>query len=163
MSDFQLLSRKSPSLCNPVDCSTPGFPVLHYLLEFSRTHVHWVGDAIQPSHSLSSPSPPAFNLSQHHCLFKWVGSSHQGSKALELQLQHQPFQWILMVDVFNHYLCIIPEHFHHPKETLHPLTVILCSLLSPDPGKNFTMDLLILDIRYKLHHTCDHLCLPSHT
>ena len=57
------------TLCNPMDCSTPGFPVLHHLPEFAQTHVHWVGDAIQPSHPLSSPSPPAFNLSQHQSLF----------------------------------------------------------------------------------------------
>ena len=62
-----------------MDCSTPGLPVHHQLLEFSQTHVHWVGDAIQPSHSLSSPSPPAFNLSQHQGLFRWVSSSHQST------------------------------------------------------------------------------------
>ena len=57
------------TLCDPMDCSTPGFPVLHHLLELAQTHVHWVGDTIQPSHPLSSPSPPAFNLSQHQGLF----------------------------------------------------------------------------------------------
>ena len=72
------------TLCNHMDCSTPGFPVLDYLLEFA--HVHWVGDAIQPSHPLSSSSPPAFTLSQHQGLFQWVGCSHQGAKVLELQL-----------------------------------------------------------------------------
>ena len=70
-----------------------GLPVHHQLLEFTQTHVHWVGDAIQPSHPLSSPSSPAFNLSQHHGLFKWVSSSHQVARVLELQLQHQSFQW----------------------------------------------------------------------
>ena len=60
-----------------MDCTMPGFPILHYLQEFARTHVHWVGDAIQPSHPLSSPSPPALNLSQHQGLFQWVSSSHQ--------------------------------------------------------------------------------------
>ena len=64
-------------LCNPMDCSMPGLPVHHQLLEFTQTHVHWVGDAIQPSHHLSSPSPPAFNLSQHQGLFKWVGPPEQ--------------------------------------------------------------------------------------
>jgi len=63
-------------LCNPVDCSTPGFPVLHHLPELAQTHVHRVGDAIQPSHPLSPPSPPALNLSQHQDLFQWVSSSH---------------------------------------------------------------------------------------
>ena len=95
----------SPPLCNPMDCSTPGFPVLHHLPEFAQIHVYWVSDAIQPSYPLSSPSPPAFNLSHHQGLFQWVGSSHQMAKVLELQ--HQPFQWIFMVisgliDCFDH-------------------------------------------------------------
>ena len=59
------------TLCNPMDCSTPGFPVLHHLPEFTQTHIRWINDAIQPSHPLSSPSPPAFNLSQHQGLFQW--------------------------------------------------------------------------------------------
>ena len=67
-------------LCNPMDCSTPGFPVLHYLPQFAQTHVHWVDDAIQSSHPLSHPSPPALNLSQHQDLFQWVGPSHQMAK-----------------------------------------------------------------------------------
>ena len=62
------------TLCNPMDCRRPGFPVHHQLLELAQTHVHWVSDAIQPSHSLSPPSPPAFNLSQHQSLFQWVNS-----------------------------------------------------------------------------------------
>ena len=78
------------TLCDPMDCSTPGFPVLHHLLEIAQTNVHWVGDAIHPSCSLSSPSPPAFNLSQHQGLFQWISSSHQVAKVLELQ--HQSFQ-----------------------------------------------------------------------
>ena len=77
------------------DCSTPGLPILHCLKEFAQTHVHWVDDAIQPSHPLSSPSPPAF---EHRGLFCWIGSSHQVAKVLELQLQHRPFQWIFRVD-----------------------------------------------------------------
>ena len=85
------VTKSCPALCNPMDCSTPGFPLLHHLSEFAQTHVHWVGDAIQPSHPLSSPSPPALNLSQHQGLFQWVSSSHQVAKVLELQLQHQSF------------------------------------------------------------------------
>ena len=85
-----------------MDCSTPGFPVLHQLQELNQTHVHWVGDAIQPSHPLPSPSPPAFfNLSQHQGLFKWVSSSHQVAKVLEFQLQHQSFQWIFRTDFLS--------------------------------------------------------------
>ena len=68
------------TLCDPMDCSTPGLPVRHQLLEFTQTHVHWDGDAIQPSHPLLSPSPPSFNLSQHQGLFKWVSSLHQWPK-----------------------------------------------------------------------------------
>ena len=79
-------------------CSMPGFPVLHHLLEFSQTHVCWVSDAIQPSHPLSSPSPPALDLSQHQRLFQWVSSMHQVARVLEFQLQHQSFQWIFRVD-----------------------------------------------------------------
>ena len=71
------VTQSCPTLCDPMNCSTPGLPVHHQLPEFTQTHVHWVGDAIQPSHPLSSPSPPALNLSQHQALFQWVGSSHQ--------------------------------------------------------------------------------------
>ena len=77
----------------PMDRSMPGLPVHHQLLEFTQTHVHWVGDTIQPSHPLLSPSPPALNLSQPQGLFKWVSSLHQVAKVLEFQLQHQSFQW----------------------------------------------------------------------
>ena len=73
-----------------LDCSTPSFPVLHHFLELARTHVHWVSDAIQPSHLLSSPSPPVFYLSQHQGLFQWVGSLYQVTQVSELQLQHHP-------------------------------------------------------------------------
>ena len=81
------------TLCDPIDCSSPDLPVHYQLLEFTQTHVHWVSDAIQPSHPWSSPSPHALNLSQHQGLFKWVSSSHQVAKVLEFQLQHQSFQW----------------------------------------------------------------------
>ena len=87
-----------PTLCNPMDFSTPGFPVCYYLLEFPQTHVHWVDDAIQPSHPLLPPSPPPLNPSQHQGLFQWVSSSHQVAKVLELQLQHQSVQWIFRTD-----------------------------------------------------------------
>ena len=87
-----------PTLCDPMDCSTSGLPVHHQLLEFTQTHVHWVGDAIQPSHPLSSPSP-TFNLSQHQSLFRWVSSSPQVAIVLEFQLQHQAFQWTPRTDL----------------------------------------------------------------
>ena len=93
-SQFSQFTRLFPTLCDPKDCSTPGLPVHHQLVEFTQTPVHWVGDAIQPSRPLSFPSPPNLNLSQHQGLFKWASSSHHVAKVLEFQLQHQSFQWI---------------------------------------------------------------------
>ena len=84
------VAQSCPTPCDPMDCSTPGLPVHHQLLELAQTQVHGVGDAIQPSHPLSSPSPPTFNLSQRQGLFQGVSSSHQVAKVLELQLQHPP-------------------------------------------------------------------------
>ena len=84
-----------------MDCSMPGFLVHYQLLEPTQTHVHWVGDASQPSYSPLSPAPPAFNLSQHQGLFRWVSFSHQVAKVLELQLQHQSFQWIFRTNFFR--------------------------------------------------------------
>ena len=80
------------TLCDPIDGSMPSFPVLLYVPEFAQTHFHWVSDAIQPSHPLSSPPPPGLNLSQHQSLFQWVSSSDQVAKVLELQHQCQSFQ-----------------------------------------------------------------------
>ena len=88
---FSSVTQLCLTLCGPMDCSMPGLPVHHQLLEFTQTYVHWVSDAIQPSHPLSSPSP-AFNLSQPRDLFKWVSSSHHVVKVLEFQIQHQSFQ-----------------------------------------------------------------------
>ena len=82
------VTKSCPTLCNPMNRSTPGLPVHHQLPESTQTHVHWVGDAIQPSHPPSSASPPALNLSQHQGLFQWVSSLHQVAKVLEFQLQH---------------------------------------------------------------------------
>jgi len=95
---FSSVIQSCLTLCNPRNCSTPGFAVCHQLQELAQTHVHQNVDAIQSSHPLSSPSPPAFNLSHHQSLFKWVSSSHQVTKILELQLQHQSFQWIFRID-----------------------------------------------------------------
>ena len=89
---FSSVTQLCLTLCDPMNRSTSDLPVHHQLLESTQTHVHWVGDAIQPSHPLSSPFPPALNLSQHQGLFKWVSSSHQVAEVLEFQLQHQSFQ-----------------------------------------------------------------------
>ena len=88
---FSSVTQSCPTLCDPMNCSTPGLPVHHQLPESTQTHVHGVGDAIQPSHPLLFPSPPGLNPSQHQGLFKWVSSSHEVAKLLEFQLQHQSF------------------------------------------------------------------------
>ena len=87
---FSSVTQSCLTLCNPMDCSTPGFSVHHQLPELAQTHVYWVGDAIQPSHPLLPPSLPAFTLSEHQGLFQWISSSHKMAKVLELQ--HQSFQ-----------------------------------------------------------------------
>ena len=100
MLHFSSITQLCLTLGNSMDCSTPGLPVHHQLPESTQTHVHWVGDAMKPSHPLSSPSPPALNLFQHQGLFKRVSSSHQLAKVLEFQpqAQHQFFQWIFRTD-----------------------------------------------------------------
>ena len=95
---FSSVTQSCPTLCSPMDCSTPGLPVHHQLPESTQTHVQQVGDAIQPSNPLLSHSPPTFNLSQHQGLFKWASCSHQVAKVLEFQLQHQSFQWTPRTD-----------------------------------------------------------------
>ena len=87
---FSSVTQSCPTLCDPINCSMPGLPVHHQLPEFTQPRVHWVGDTIQPSHPLSSPSPPALNLSQHQGLFKWVSSLYQVAKVLEFQLNISP-------------------------------------------------------------------------
>ena len=95
---FSSVTQSCPTHCDAMDCSTVGLPIHNQLPEFTQTHVLWVGDAIPPPHPLLSPFPPLFNLSQHQGLFKWVSSLHQVTKGLELQLQHQSFQWIFRTD-----------------------------------------------------------------
>ena len=95
---FNSVTQLCPTLCNPMNHGTPGLPVHHQLLQFTQTHVHRVGDAIQPSHPLLFPSP-APNPSQHQSLFQWVNSLHQVVKVLEFQLQHQSFQWTPRTDL----------------------------------------------------------------
>ena len=92
------VAKWGPTLCDPVHYNMPGSPVLHYLLEFAQIHVHWVSDAIWPSHPLPPPTPFAFYLPQLQGLFQWIGSSHQVTKVLEFQLQCQSFQWIFRTD-----------------------------------------------------------------
>ena len=96
---FSSAAQSFLTLCNPMNRSMPGLPVHYQLPEFTQTHIHRVSDAIQPSHPLLSPSPPAPNPSQHQGLFKWVSSSQQVAKVLEFQLQHQSFQWTPRTDL----------------------------------------------------------------
>ena len=132
---------------NPMDCSSPGFPVHHQLLELAQTRIHWVGDVIQPSHPLSSPSPPAFNLPQHQGLFKWVHSLHQVVKVLEFRLQHQSFQWMFRTDLLavqgtlksllQHHsskasapqcLAFFMVHLHRILFVAHGISILACTL-----------------------------------
>ena len=96
---FSSVAQSCLTLCDPTNHSTPGLLIHHQLLEYTQTHVHWFGDAIQPSHPLSSPSPPAPNPSQHQSIFQWVNSLHEVAKVLEFQLQHQFFQWTPRTDL----------------------------------------------------------------
>ena len=102
------VAQSCPTLCDPMNCSLPGLPVHHQLPESIQTHVHWVGDGIQPSHPLSSPFPPSFNLSQHQDLFQWASSSRQMAKVLDFQLQRQFSQWIFRTDFLQDWLLRSP-------------------------------------------------------
>ena len=113
---FSSVTQSCPTPCDPMDCSMPGFPILHQHLKLAQTHVHGVGDAIQPSHPLSFSSPPALNLSQHQDLFQWVSSLHQVAKILEFQLQHQSFQWIFRIDLFSVQGTLKSLHQHHSSK-----------------------------------------------
>ena len=98
---FSSVAQSCPTICDLMNRSMPGLPVHHQLPEFTQTHMHWVGDAIQPSHPLSSPTPPAPNPSQHQGLFQWVNSLHEVAKVLEFQPQHQSFQWTPRADLLQ--------------------------------------------------------------
>ena len=110
-------TQSCPTIYGPMDFSPSGLPVHHQLLEFTQTHVHWVSDAIQLSHPLSSPSPPTFNPSQHQSLFQWVNSSHQVAKVLEFQLQHQYFQWIFRTNFLYNWLVGSPCSLRDSQES----------------------------------------------
>ena len=110
---FSPASQLCPTLCNPMDCSMPGFPVYHQLPDLTQTHIHQVSNTIQPSHPLSSPSP-TFNLSQPQGLFQWVSSSHQLAKVLKFQLQCQSFEWKFRTDFLYDWL---DESFCSPRDS----------------------------------------------
>ena len=149
---FSSVAQSCPTLCDPMNRSTPSLPVHHQLPESTQTHVHWVGDAIQPSHPLSSPSPPALNLSQHQSLFQWVSSSHQVAKVLEFQLQHQSYQWTPRTDLLYDGLVGSPWSPRDSQESSSPPQLksinssVLSFLYSPtltsiyDHRKNHSLD-----------------------
>ena len=95
---FSSVAQSCQTLRDPMDGSMPHLPVHHQFPEFTQSHIHWVSDAIQPSHPLLSPSPPVFSRSQHQGLFKWVSSSQQVAKVMEFHLQHQSIQWMFRND-----------------------------------------------------------------
>ena len=98
---FSSVAQSCPTLCDPMNRSTPSLPVHHHLPEFTQTQVHRVSDAIQPSHPRSSPCPPAPNPSQHQSLFQWVNTSHEVAKVLEFQLYYHSFQRNPRVDLLQ--------------------------------------------------------------
>ena len=149
---FSSVAQSCPTLCKPMDCSTPGLPVHHQLPEFTQTHAHCVSDAIQLFHPLSFPSPPALNLSQDQGLFKWVSSSHQVAKGLELQLQHQSYEWIFRTDLLQNGLVGSPcsprdsQEFSPPPQFKSINSSVLSFLYGPtltsthDYRKNHSFD-----------------------
>ena len=114
---YSSVAQSCPTLRDPMNRSMLGLPVHHQLSEFTQTHVHWVGDAIQPSHPLSSPSPPVPNPSQHQSLFQWVHSSHEVAKVLEFQLQHHSLQRNPRADLLQNGLIGSPCSPRDPQES----------------------------------------------
>ena len=146
------VAQSCPTLCDPVNRSTPGLPVHRQLPEFTQTHVLWVSDAIQPSHPLSSPSPPAPNPSQHQSLFQWVNSSHEVTKGLEFQLWYHSFQRNPRADLLHNGLVGSPcsprvSQESSPTSQFKSINSLALSLLhSPtltcihDHRKNYSLD-----------------------
>ena len=150
-----------PTLCDPMDCSTPGSSVLHSLPKFAQSHVHWVSDAIQPSHPLSSPSPPAYSLSHHQGLFQWAGSSHQVAKVLELQLRQWPFQWAPRVDLLQNWLAAFPCC---PRGSQRSPAAPQCRSISSSELNLPYFSILTSAHDYWIKHNFDHpdLCRPDY-
>ena len=115
---FSSVTQSCPTLCDPMDCSTTGYPVHHQLPELKETHVHWVQDAIQPTHPQSIPFSSCIQSFPASGSFLRVSSSHQVAKVLEFQLQHQFFQWIFRTDFLEDWLVGTPQS---PKNSQEPL------------------------------------------
>ena len=139
-----------PTLCNPMNRSMPGLAVLRYLPEFAQIHVLWVNDATSPSQSLLYPSPLAFNLAEHQGLFQWLNFSHEVTKVLEFQLQHQYFQWTLRTDLLSEGLVGSPCS---PKESQES---------SPTPQFK-TINSLVLSFLYNPTLTSIHNYQKNHS
>ena len=121
--------KSSPTLCNPMNCSTPGFPVLHYLPEFAQTHVHWVSDGIQPSHPLSPPSSLALYLSQPLGLFQWVSSSQKVTKVLEYCFSTSPSnEYSVLISFRKDWFNLLAVHRTLTTQFKSPNSVVLCLL-----------------------------------
>ena len=136
---FSSVAQSCPTLWDPMNRSTPGLPVYHQLPEFTQTHVHWVSDAIQPSHPLSSPSPLAPNPSQHQSLFQWVNSSHEVAKGLAFQLQHHSLQRNPRADLLQNGLVGSPcsprdSQESSPTPQFKSISSSALSLLHSPPG-----------------------------
>ena len=129
-SSVSSVAQSCPTLCDPMNRSTPGLPVHHQLPEFTQTHVHRVSDAIQPSHSLFSPSPPAPSPSQHQSLFQWVNSSHEMTKVQEFQLQHHSFQRNPRADLLQNGLVGSPCS---PRDSQESSPTLSSSYFHPNP------------------------------
>ena len=156
LSSVSSVTQSCLTLWNLMNRSTPGLLVHHHLPAFTQTHVHWVNDVIQPSHPLSSPSPPAFNLSQHQGLFQLVSSSHQVAKVLEFQLQHQSFHeysglisfrmdWLDLLVVRGTHKSL-PQHHSSKASVLQCSAFFMVQLISiHDYWKNHSLDYMNLD------------------
>ena len=151
-----LVAKLCPTVCDLMNCNTPGLPILHCLPEFAQTQVHWVGDAIQPSYPLSPPSPPALNLSQHQGLFQWISSLHQVTKVSELELQQQSFQWIFSSLVSSPCSPTTLKSLlqHNSKASILQHSAF-CSVQLPHPyttnGKKHSFDWLYRPLSAKCH------------
>ena len=167
---FSSVTQSCPTLCDPTDYSTPGFPVHHQLLKLAQTHVHRASDAIRPSHPLSPPSPPPFNLSQHQGLFQWVGSSHQVTKYWSIG------HVLYLHAMLNlHFICMsVYELYSFPLTCLYSfhttliksLTVNLYRISTSPPPPSityfFTIVLTILDPLLFCPYTCKNQLVKLH-
>ena len=147
------VAKLCPTLCDPLDCSMPGFPILHHLPEFLQTHVSRVNDTVQPSHPLLSPFPLAFSLFQHQGLFQWVSSSHQVAKVLELP--HQSFRWIFRVDFLYNWLVGSPCS-PRDSQVFSSTTVQKHQFFSTQPS---TWSISHIHTRLLENHSCEYMDL----